>query len=369
MAPSIVVVGSVDTGREYRPPLQGSQTGRQACQQLGRELRRCGFEVVAFSADPAFVEIDVVKGYVDDEPGKRRNRRGVVTIRGPRSRIAQFPWPQSISVSMRMEPDPTEEWEVSFYRSVLQADGLIVIGGGRSTRTAGVVAMSQRVPLVAVAAFGGGAALVWENLSKVRNDATTEDLDAMGRPWSDESARELVASLRHQAQRRLASMRDGGQTDRRAARIRGLRGLIGVVALGLAASGIVVAAPEKSAGFSLAVVLAAPVLAAIGGAMLRDAAETVRYPFWSAARGLGAGLMSSMLYVASQLLTTPDLLDHLDARRLLWFTIPLGMAAGTAFELIYDRLHRSRLLELAGLADPAAVLDQPPAPTDTSAKR
>jgi hypothetical protein len=41
--------------------------------------------------------------------------------------------------------------------------GIVVVGGGRSTRIAGVIAVAFRTPVVAVAGFGAGAAIVWQH--------------------------------------------------------------------------------------------------------------------------------------------------------------------------------------------------------------
>ncbi|SEE80044.1 hypothetical protein SAMN05216489_08350 [Streptomyces sp. 3213] len=60
-----------------------------------------------------------------------------------------------------------------------------------------------------------------------------------------------------------------------------------------------------------------------------------------------------LLYFASQLLTVPALLGHLDVRRLLFFTIPLGFTAGFTFDLVFERLR-------TGAAGPPSV--PPPDP-------
>ncbi len=70
----------------------------------------------------------------------------------------------------------------------------MVIGGGRSTLKAGVIAVAVRTPVVAMAGFGAGAAVVWQHLSRHSNDATEDDLHLMGRSWEDSSASRLVVS-------------------------------------------------------------------------------------------------------------------------------------------------------------------------------
>jgi hypothetical protein len=76
----------------------------------------------------------------------------------------------------------------------------------------------------------------------------------------------------------------------------------------------------------------------MGGAVLRGSFD--EEPRWevSCVRGLGAGLVAVLTYVAAQLLAVPALLDDLDLRRLLFFVITIGFAAGFTFDLVFQRL-------------------------------
>lgn len=84
---------------------------------------------------------------------------------------------------------------------------------------------------------------------------------------------------------------------------------------------------RQRAGVGL--LLASPMFASVGAAMLRDVGNEQPQPVWSAARGLGAGLLATLLYVASHLLTSQGGLDTAAAQRLLWFVVPLGSPPGT----------------------------------------
>ena len=64
---------------------------------------------------------------------------------------------------------------------------------------------------------------------------------------------------------------------------------------------------------------------------------------WARAGVLGGavGLVSGLLYVASQLVGAPEILDSDDAagvRRLLFFVLPIGFVAGLTFDAVYARL-------------------------------
>jgi hypothetical protein len=86
------------------------------------------------------------------------------------------------------------------------------------------------------------------------------------------------------------------------------------------------------------VLVGAPLFASVAGAVIRNSFEIESQWLRACIRGLGAGLVTVLLYVASQLLSVPTLMDRLDVRRLLFMTIPLGFTAGFTFDLVFERL-------------------------------
>jgi hypothetical protein len=368
--PLVAVIGSVDPTREFTPPLKNTDIAPAACRELGRELARAGCDLAVFSSKPKYVERYVVEGYaqahVTDGGGS-----GTVFVHLPRHRQAEFAVPESGTVRLQVVRDTSPEWEVSFYRTLVDCDGALLIGGGQSTRVAGIVAMSQRVPLLPVAAFGGGAGLVWVNLDKVRNDAVDEDLTLLGADWEPESAARLAACLLGQRERRTMALLAEQRAVRRIARKAGAGMAVAALLMTLSLVALVVAGdPGPAAGWNLTLLLGAPLLASIAGAIVRNSFETE--PSWptSAVRGLGAGLVSVLLYVATQLLTLPNLLDQLDVRRLLFFVIPLGFSAGLTFDLVYERLRAgaapSEVFPPIATAAPASIPAAAPAPAPPS---
>ncbi len=345
MRPSVVVVGSGSAGREYSPPLRDRESLAQACRDIGRELARAGCDLIVFSSAEDFVERDVVAGFVE---GITAGAPGRIVVRTSALKQVDFGLSQEAMERVDVERDTADEWEVSYYRSIYSADGVITVGGGRSTRIAGLLAISHRTPLVTLAAFGGGAAVVREYLDKHRNDAIDDDIVLMGRPWSAQSAPRLVQCLLDQQRRRTVAADAGARAARSVRRTQTYTALTAILALSAAAAAVLLADAERPHALLLGLLLGGPMLSAVGGAMLRDSTDQQPNAVWSAARGLGAGMLSAMLYVASQLLTTPDLLAQASAaRRLLWFVIPMGIAAGYTFDLVYARLRQ-------GEAPPAA---------------
>jgi hypothetical protein len=89
---------------------------------------------------------------------------------------------------------------------------------------------------------------------------------------------------------------------------------------------------------SLAVLIGAPVLAAAAGAIVRHAFDEGREWLKTAVVGMMVGGISALLFIAAQLLTTPDVLESADARRLLFFVVPVGFIAGLTFDDVYRKL-------------------------------
>lgn len=339
--PVVAVIGSVDPDREFNPPLRHTGLAPDACRDLGRQLALAGFDLAVFSSKPTYVESLVVEGYArgSAEASGTGTAAGTVVVHLPRHRDADFRIPGGGSVRVEVVRDSSTEWEVSFYRTVMDCDGLLLIGGGQSTRIAGVVAMSQGIALLPVAAFGGGAGLAWVNLDRVRNDATDTDLALLGADWTDDSAARLVDCLRGQLTRGQARRVAQARAARRGARGAAFGLGVAVLLIVLSLLGIILAGgPRPADARGLALLLGSPLLAAMGGAVLRGSLDDE--PAWqvSCARGLGAGLVAVLTYVAAQLLAVPDLLNHLDVRRLLFFVVTIGFAAGFTFDLVFQRL-------------------------------
>ncbi|MEE1930065.1 hypothetical protein V1J52_18055 [Streptomyces sp. TRM 70351] len=349
--PLIAVVGSVDTGREFTPPLRAADRARDACRALGRELARAHCDLAVFSSKPKYVEADVVAGYAD---ASHAGSPGRVAAYPPRHKDVDFALPEGAHVTVETLRDTSGEWEVSYYRTLLDCDGVLLVGGGQSTRVAGIIALSQRIPLLPVAAFGGGAGQVWVNLDKVRNDTDDADIALLGDNWSPDAAPRLVECLLRQRERARRAAADLERVERSRARRAGTGLAVAAVCLLAAVAALVTAGgPGPATARGLAVLLAAPLLAAVSGALIRHSFETAAGWSRAAVRGLGAGLVSVLLYVASQLLTVPALLDDLDVRRLLFFTVPLGFSAGFTFDLVFERLRAGAVAGPPGV-DPLA---------------
>ncbi|MGW2032886.1 hypothetical protein [Streptomyces sp. NPDC001811] len=353
----------MDANRTFAPPLTAVDQASQACRDLGRELALAGCDLAVFSSNEKYIEADVVQGYASACTAQAPGR---VVAYPPRHRTVDFRLAEGSHAEVRVVRDTSGEWEVAYYRTILACDGLVMVGGGQSTRIAGIVALAQQVPVVPVAAFGGGAGQVWVNLDKVRNDTDDQDIALLGGDWESDSAARLTACLLRQRERKAA--REGAESRRgRRAAWSSLAGwLVAMLCIAASVAGLVIVGkPRPADTWNLTVLVTAPLLTAMSGAVVRNSFVTESGWPRAAVRGVGAGLVTVLLYVASQLLSVPELMDRLDARRLLFITIPLGFSAGFTFDLVYERLRSGA----AGTPPPGSELLTSPTPSGGTKER
>jgi hypothetical protein len=103
---------------------------------------------------------------------------------------------------------------------------------------------------------------------------------------------------------------------------------------------------------SIALLAVVPVLAAAGGALIRTSLDIGRDWARAAVLGGAAGLITGLLYVASQLVGAPEVLDPGQpeaVRRLLFFVLPIGFVAGLTFDAVYTKLRGSEVSQASVL--------------------
>jgi hypothetical protein len=295
---------------------------------------------------PQFIEAHVVRGYV----AAGTAAPGSIEVRFPDgSEAARFPEYETHAAAFRFQPDTSRDWEVSFYRSLNDADGLLLLGGGRSTLIGGLVAIGLGLPTVAVATFGGNARKVWSLLGRENELLTEADHAAMAPPaWDDTSARRMVEGLlaqqRRQAEAQAARRREEAAEARR--RVRDATLVIGLFVAVMATVSLGLRGFEPGLLAIYVVVLMTPLLAGAAGATVKTVFEPDpdRSATVVAALGLAAGGISALLFLLSQLAATPDLLNASNpeaadrARNLTLFGAGIGFVAGFTFESVYRKL-------------------------------
>ena len=157
--PLIAIVGDVNPNREFVPKMVDPTKARKAAEQLGTELARVGARLLVYGGP--FLEANVVRGFV---AGKPTNDRSILMWYSKDEEPQPFLEEQSHPNLFERRAERGADWEIAFFRSISRADGLILIGGANATKICGQVAIGTRMPILALAEFGGGAAGVWQTL-------------------------------------------------------------------------------------------------------------------------------------------------------------------------------------------------------------
>jgi hypothetical protein len=328
----IAIIGSLDEGRDYDPELRDPRIGLRACRQLGERLAAEGFGLIVYSGNPRFVEAGVVGGYAESAAARRHSIKLMVPMGSAHKVFAEADDKREL---VHVINEPSTDWEVSFYRSLASVAGVLLIGGGRSTYIAGLIALSLRTPVVTLARFGGAAHLVWESLGRNRNEVTDDEFQLMAADWSDSSAGLAVTMFKDQARRGVERSQAMRGSSRRATASLIVSGVFFL--LGLALIPLLFAIKPTATG-NVAVLIAAAVFVAPVGAIIRNVMGGGQHWLRTAVLGMVAGAVACLLFIVAQVATSPDALQGTGARTLLLFVVPISFVAGLTFDAVYNKL-------------------------------
>lgn len=339
MRPLIAVVGSVDPDRTYDPPLADAAPVLTACEEIGTALAEAGCDLVVYSSEAQFVEDRVVTGYVahgDLPPGS-------VQVRPPYGEAeTDFPMLAERPEVFDVRYEAGENWETSFYRSLREVDGVVLLGGGRSTLITGMVCLAFGVPMATVPRFGGAGRTVWDTMNRTPHHATADEVSAMGAEWGAGSALRLVRLLLVQGERRDEQQREESRSQRRAAWRSGFGIAFGLLLLCVGLAMIPLAYALKASAFvNLTSLVVGALATGTSGAITRNAFDRGEHWARTAALGMSAGAVSFLLFVSAQLAASPEILTGEGARRLLFFVLTVGFVSGFTFDALYGRLKQA----------------------------
>ncbi|MFC0533327.1 hypothetical protein [Phytohabitans kaempferiae] len=349
MRPLIAVIGSMEPGRVYDPPAEDAVQVDEAAAAMGRELAAKNCRIVVFSSRPQYVERAVVRGFV--ESGQARP--GSVEVRARFGADTAFEEMNRHPEAFAVRPEPAGDWEVAFYRSLLTVDGVLLVGGGRATFAAGLIALSRRVAIAPVAVFGGAALRIWRRLEGSGTYAAEDDIAALAQPWAADSAAGVVAVLLAQHQRRVAAeaLSRRGEASARRRTVAALVAALVLLLLALATIPLAFALPIGM-WTGLTVLVTAALVASIWGAVIRNAYDGGAEWLRAAALGSAAGSIAFLLFVAAQMATNPNLLTGDGARRLIFFVLAIGFIGGFTSEVVYRKLRDQDVTQTPVLPPP-----------------
>jgi hypothetical protein len=344
MRPALIaIVGSVDETRPIEPPLKNPAQARQAAEAMGAALAEKGDRILVYTAEAGFLETFVVRGYVGSGKAKPKS----IVARFPMGNETEFAEYAASPALFDLQRDRTEDWETSFYRSLREVDGVVLIGGGRSTLITGLIAVTLRIPLVATLAYGGKAEEVWKVLDSAQDLPSAEEINAMAKPGTAEVAREWVDSL--EAQRRARQRQSSAR--QRIATVAALL-LVGWVAT--LPVGFILLKARTAQGelpppwdiVFIALLFISPLIAGASGATLRGLLPGQEgMTAGSSVLGAAAGAIASLLYVGAQLLSSGASGGTPNNFPLLLFAVGFGFIAGFTFDSVFKKLESVNALQ------------------------
>jgi hypothetical protein len=339
-SPIIAIVGNAKTHAD----------APAAAEALGRELAKAGFRILVYSSLADYVEARVVTGYLASNAAGRRSIVVRYPLDGARPEFAEQ---SSHAAAFDWRPEDGHDWEISFYQSLNEVDGVLLIGGGNSTMIAGLVAMGRGIAMLAAAGFHGKASEVWGRLSPGRDLVTADEKTLMARPsWTEDDAAELAGILKAQIARKEERERQRLLEQRRRETSVSLNAGLALVLFLLSMGSVAVAwgVSTLSPAIGLALLFVSPLLAGVSGSTVRlvfdrrQGADPLssQTAITTAALGLIAGGVAGLLFIIAQVTTATAPAGQVVAadqvRKLVPFTVLIGFVAGLTLDAVFRKL-------------------------------
>lgn len=338
----IAIVGSVDESRgTYDPPVKNSLEARKTAELLGTALAKKGYRIIVYSAAQGFIECDVVRGYVQ---GKGVRPKSII-VEFPENQEGASAFPEFKAHEEFFDPrrDTTEAWEPSFFRSVCQADGIVLIGGGRSTLITGIFALTHRIPLIAIRAYGGKAQEVWKIFKNSSKEDMKEVIEKMARDGSEQTVKDWVDSLEAQASARKKEL---AEKDQRRPQLMALA-LIVAWALILTLGAYIQPQfkPVDVSPLFLVLLFLGPLISGASGATILPLLKGEDITWRTTILGIAAGFISALLYVFGQFPNYPSSINFL----VLGFNTVFGFVGGLTADRVLKGLQDVNVMPSGGL--------------------
>jgi hypothetical protein len=337
--PLIAVVG--DAHRTKNPEL-----AKRAAEDLGAELAKRGCRILVYSSSPDFVEWEIVQGFLR---AKVKKEPRSVEVRYPPELDGRFPG-EKPDDPLFVRTQQGGDWEASIYPSFANLDGLVLIGGGYTTKIAGLLALGSKTPLLTLGGMGGAAHEIWLQLKGDKNStAIDDDLNLMAtQTWTEGSAARCVEALLQQRDRKLRLEREAALGESERHRRRALTILAGV-GCGLFAAvllALVESLSSQAPRWTLWILFGAPALAGGSGSAVRvlwdhwqqpTAPVELRPITMTVALGFWASGVAGALFVLPQIWAL-GVLDAGRAAKLSGFAVPIGLLAGLTLDKVFPKL-------------------------------
>lgn len=370
--PLIAIVGSYDPQREQELGLKNLPLAPKAAEFLGQTLAASGLHIVVYASYPYMLEVDVVKGFCSV---KNAEPDSIHVYFSQKYGRPTFQEENSNPELFKFYPDLREDWEISFYHSLSTVDGVLILGGGRSTLVGGLVAIGHKKPIIACAGFGGAGLKVWDAIPTQEYMLSPDEKFLMAEQrWTLQLAEKLTKILQKQIEgfkskeeKRLEAERDiilqkVEEIKRRDKNITVHAVVAAIVFIGSAFMWIVAWGIQNLSELWLwTFLIGAPLMTGISGATVRvvfDAVQGRTKPrqlslVRNAVLGLVSGGITAFLFIMAQVFANPvqtgSTIGSETLRRLLPFTLTIGFVAGLTLDVVFMKLQETNVVNTSSI--------------------
>lgn len=162
----------------------------EACRQIGAALAQDGMGIVIGSERPRYADRHVLDGFAAG--GKLQP---VILIRAEKEETAVIDGYNGSKIKLTTRR--VRSWLAGRVPMLLEADAVLVIGGGERTASTAFMAVALEKPVLAIGCFGGESkALLKEFDPYYRNHVQmNDDIQSLDQSWSKDSSAGLVVSV------------------------------------------------------------------------------------------------------------------------------------------------------------------------------
>lgn len=345
--PLIAIIGSIEDSRsDLEFGLRNSERAKEFGIILGKQLADAGCHILVYTCDPQFLEWYIVKGFATSDNAKP----GSIHVRYPSTNesAVNFSERESHPELFQLIPDTNINWESSFYKSLRDVSGIILIGGGQSTFITGHIALAYDIPLAPFASFGGSAEKIWEVFSNQSELVKEEETRFLAIPCDETTAEKTIELVDLQKKR----LKEKNERNNQKLSKFGKESIIAMVffAISLATLPLGFGLTSIDKTLFLILVFFSPVLSGASGSTIRliqGDLTTNESSLKTFALGAVAGGISSLLYVMAQITTNPKMFLLTESAagmaasppyNLLFFTVTIGFIAGFTWDRVYKKL-------------------------------
>jgi len=354
-SPVIAILGRLNE-KQGDEQLVETNTAAVAATAIGTALAKAGCRIKVYDSSPEYAATKVVEGY---HASRHAKPKSIIVCRPAAVQPPLFAGEKERRELFSFEAADSKIWEVSFLLSFPDVDGVIAMGNGYFTQLGGLQALAMKIPVVALAGYGGVAADLWrKNKELAGNFATAEEHGLVAeRNTSAKWAEDCVAVLLTQRHRRA----EAAEAD---TAIRWWRRLMIYVLVavsiflgGLAAIGRSWQNSSLSAVWAYTLTIGPAFLGIVGAAVRsvldvwlnRKPISNIRSILAPVALGFVAGGLAALLFLIEQRAALEGLTDQK-----IGIVLPSALIVGFTAGLTLDRV-LLKLLKLDAM-DPDTIL-------------